>query len=67
MATKAELEAELAAARAALEAARAADVVTWSARIPRELRDQVRAVQGATTVQDITVEALHMWLEARRA
>lgn len=67
MATKAQLEAELAEARAALEAAKAVDVVTWSARIPRELRDQVRAVQGATTVQDVTIEALTAWLEARRA
>lgn len=67
MATKAQLEAELAEARAALEAAKAVDVVTWSARIPRDLRDQVRAVQGATTVQEVTIEALTAWLEARRA
>lgn len=37
----------------------------WSARVPLSLRKRVRAVQGESTVQDVTIEALTSWARIR--
>lgn len=58
----AELERQLEQAKAEAQAAK---TVMWSARIPQTLRDQVRAQQGNLSVQQVTVDALALWLEAQ--
>lgn len=63
-----ELEAELAKVRAerdaAVAAAQAVKTVTWSARIPVTLRDELKALDPGKTVQQITLDALNAYLEA---
>lgn len=65
-----ELEAELAQLRAERDAAvaeaQAVKTVTWSARIPVTLRDELKALDPGKTVQQITLDALNAYLEAHR-
>lgn len=71
MATKAELERLLAEATARAEAAEARAAaeatVMWSARVPKTLRQRVKALQGEATIQDVTIAALQAWCGEREA
>lgn len=76
--TNAQLQAELDALKNELNATRderdaaqakldSATLVQWSARIPKTLRDEVHALRGEQSAQDVTAAALQTWVDTARA
>lgn len=75
--TNDQLKAELEALKAELETTRdqrdtaqaqlnEATLVQWSARIPKSLRDEVHALRGELSAQDVTMQSLRWWIQAAK-